>query len=453
MTISESNLAAIRYGYGHRPDAPSQDSANALLAQLSASDPLDENFPAPRTEDRISEYLAFQKVRRAFKKGDASEADEQAARLKIGKVVTEDFRAAIQRPVVSAAGFRERLNSFWYDHFTVSAKGRELAYILAAYQGEAIRPHIAGRFTDLLFAVVTHPAMLMYLDQQKSTGPSSVVGKRRGLGLNENLAREVLELHTLGVGAGYSQRDVTELAELFTGLRFTKKGFGFNPRFAEPGAETVLGARFGGDGRAKLSDIKAALHHIATRPETAQHLARKLAVHFVADTPDAGLVEQIAEAYQSSEGDLFAAYSAMLDHPRAWSAEFAKVKRPFDYVVSTFRVMGFDQAMLGGLNRKELRQGIQQPMEAMGERFARPPGPDGWPEAAEAWITPATLAARIEWVTELARRFAQDRDPRALLDVALGDAASANTRFVVGGAESKWEGVALVLASPEFNRR
>ncbi len=190
------------------------------------------------------------------------------------------MRTTFQRAIASRTGFRERLVAFWTDHFTVAANGPVLSALVPDLVENAIRPHVGGRFGDMLEAVTLHPAMLIYLNQVQSAGPNSVAGKRRGKGLNENLAREVLELHTLGVGAGYTQDDVRQLAELLTGLSVDKSGFTFRSRIAEPGAEVVLGKRYGG-GEASLGDIRAVLADIAVHPDTARHLARKLIVHFV----------------------------------------------------------------------------------------------------------------------------------------------------------------------------
>ena len=449
MAISTNTLAHIRFGFGLRPDSRGIDGAQGLLLQLSSSAVLDG---ALDLDGRTSLLREYQAAARKQRKGEISEDRVKPLRANIGALIRQDFQVELARQVTSKNGFAERLVSFWADHFTVSARGRHLSILRGAFVNEAIRPHISGRFGDMLVASTLHPGMLVYLDQTVSVGPNSRVGKARGGGLNENLAREVLELHTLGVGSVYSQGDVTELAELLTGIRVTGEGMNFFPRYAEPGPETVLGVSYGGD-EGDLADIEAALQDLARRPETARHLARKLAVHFVQDEPEEGLVDHIAAAYLASGGDLMATYGALLEHGDAWVPELRKVKQPKDYVVTSLRALGFGGTFLMDLTAKELRQGIANPMTSMGQVPNRPAGPDGWPEEASAWITPATLSARIEWAGELARKFGQDRDPREFLDVALADAASDNTSFLVAGAESKWEGVALVLASPEFNRR
>ena len=441
-------MAKIRFGFGLRAGEARITGADDLLAPLHA-DQSDEASGAGIVE-RITALRQFQKLKRDERDGKAQMRDVKTAQRKMRQSGLADAARIFNRPVRSEAGFLERLFFFWADHFTVSAKSQRLSFMLPAYLDEAIRPHVSGKFSDMLYAVITHPAMLIYLDQVASVGPRSRVGRRRNAGLNENLARELLELHTMGVGSGYDQTDVTELAELLTGLSVNADGFRFAPQMAEPGAETILGQRYGSAKRARLSDIRDALDDIALRPETATHLARKLVVHFLG-TPDRDLIARTARAYQQSKGDLGAAYAAMLSHPSAWQAPLQKVKPPADFIISALRVLEFDG--LDSLSVKEFRQGVFQPMIAMGQTPFRPQGPDGWSEEAADWITPATLAARIEWAAGAARKLAPDRDPRAFIDTALADAASKELRFAARAAESKWEGIALILASPEFNRR
>lgn len=449
MTLHRDTLAAIRFGYGFAPGQPAV-RADDLLVQVAAPD---QAVPAgPDITARIALLIAYQNAKKQAKSGAMSETQVKAQRAKLRKMTGQDFARALRRPLVSTTGFHERLVQFWADHFTVSAKNQRLSAVVAAFREEAIRPHIGGRFGDLLVASSTHPAMLNYLDQDSSFGPNSRAGKRRGRGLNENLAREILELHSVGVDGAYGQGDVREFAELLTGLRTDKTGMIYDTRMAEPGAETVLGTRYGGRA-AKLADIHAALHDIALHPDTAQHLARKLAVHFIADGPDHGLVSHMAARYSATRGNLMATYEAMLEHPAAWSGTLAKVKQPWDYVISALRALGVSGDVLDGLSRKDLRTGLAEPMMSMGQAMFRAPGPDGWPEEAAAWITPATLTARLDWAANAARHFAADTDPRVFVETALKDAASDKLRFAAGGAEVKWEGVALVLASPEFNRR
>lgn len=449
MEISQETLAHIRFGYGLSRGAPSDLDAARLLAQVDGADPV---AVGPGIEARIAQLAAYGDMRRAAKTGNAKDAEVKEMRKGLRLLAARDFRDALKRAVLSPNGFRERLVAFWADHFTVAAKNQRLAAVVMAFRDEAIRPHIGGKFADMLIAASTHPAMLSYLDQGSSIGPNSPIGRRRGKGLNENLAREILELHTMGVGSGYSQNDVREFAELLTGLHVTRDGFAFNARMAEPGPEAVLGRSYGAQ-KGRLRDIHAALRDLAVRPETAIHLARKLAVHFIADEPDKALVADLAAAYRDSDGDLSTLYRALLEHPAAWEPKLRKVKQPWDFVVSSLRALGIGAADLDALSPRDLNKGIAEPMMAMGQPPFRAPGPDGWPEDAESWVTPATLAARIEWATAIARHHGTDLDPRAFLNTTLADAAPETLHFAAGGAESKWEGVAIVLASATFNRR
>jgi len=451
MTISRDTLSHIRFGYGFRPESGSLGGADGLMAQVRAdvAPPLSYGLQKRRVL-----FARFRTAARKERDKEITNEELQVIKTEMDELVVSDFTDIMVTQLTSKSGFVARLAAFWADHFTIRAEGRRLSLLHGAFVPQAIRPHINGNFADMLIAVATHPGMLVYLDQNTSMGPNSVVGKLRGRGLNENLAREILELHTLGVGSGYSQTDVREFAELLTGLRLSDEGVSFRYIFAEPGPETVLGVEYGADyGEDGLDTIKNALRDLAVRPETARHIASKLVTHFVDDVPDPALVDHVAAAYLQNGGNLVATYEALLAHDAAWVPELRKVKLPQDYVVSALRAFGFEPGFLRDLTVREMRQSIWQPMTAMGQTPNQPLGPDGWPEEATAWITPATLAARIDWATELARQYGQNLDPRLFLETALGDAASQNTRFLVAGSESKWEGVALALASPEFNRR
>lgn len=446
-------LAAMRFGYGPLAGDPGP----APDRQLAQDGPVSHPAPAPaRSAERMREIAQYRKLRRAEKGGNAT-AGSRARRLrrKLRDQITEDFRADLMRAAFSPAPLNERLVRFWADHFTVAPRNLATRYLNAAFHDEAIRPNLKGRFADLLIAAATHPAMLIYLDQARSFGPNSRIGRRRGRGLNENLAREILELHTLGVGAGYSQRDVREFAELLTGLALDRNGvFRFVPGMAEPGAETVLGRAYGG-GPPRLADITAALTDLAARPETARHIARKLAVHFVADDPPAALVEDLARVYRTTGGDLPALHAALVAHPDARRPALAKVRQPFDLVVATLRALGTGPGRLAAIPAPALWRKANGTLTAMGQPWRAPRGPDGWPEAAAAWITPPALAARIEWAMAAPRWLAEapPADPTAFARATLGPYLATGTAWAVARAESRWEAVGLVLAAPEFNRR
>ena len=238
----------------------------------------------------------------------------------------------------AGSGFVERLVAFWSNHFAVSvAKGQGLRATAGAFEREAIRPHVLGKFSDLLIAVESHPAMIFYLDNQRSIGPGSNAGRFDGKGLNENLAREILELHTLGVDGGYAQPDVTALARIITGWSFAEAGsetgepgaFLFKANWHEPGVHNLLGKNYPQAGRAQG---EAALRDLARHPSTARHIATKLARHFVADAPPPDLVDALAKAFRDSDGDLAVVTAALVTHDRAWSAPPTKIRDPNEFV-------------------------------------------------------------------------------------------------------------------------
>lgn len=440
--FASQTIAAIRYGYGFAPgEAPPRDAKG--LVDTLPTDP-------PVTRVPIAERLGLSQAYRQAGR-DNDDAARRRLRRQIGEMMGDDFRHMIAA-ALTGPGFAERLVWFWADHFTVVANSPIMRLAIGDYITSAIRPHIAGRFPDMLRAVMMHPAMLVSLDQISSVGPNSVAGQRNDRGLNENLAREALELHTLGVGAPYSQTDVRELALLLTGLSVGREGFLYRHRMSEPGPRSILGKTYGRR-TPGLDQIKTALDDIALHPATARHLADKLVVHFVGGTPDPAWTTAIAHTFLGTRGDLRATYATMLEDERAWTGPFAKAKTPFEFVVSALRAGGATAEDIAHMPRRDLRQGIIGALRLMGQAPFQPPGPDGWPEDPAAWITPPGLAGRIRWAMAYAEKVLKDRDPRVFLDTALGDVASPTLRFAVAGAESRIEGCALTLASPEFNRR
>lgn len=433
-------ISQIRFGYGLGRDGAVATNADALVHEAEV---------ASRTKPRLTTSERAQVIK-SYR--DARKTSDENARKKerqnLGRNSMDDLRYIVTN-AVTGPGFGERLVSFWGDHFTVAANGPNLRVLAPDVVENAVRPNISTRFPDMLRAVTLHPGMLIYLNQVQSFGPNSRAGKRQNKGLNENLAREILELHTLGVGAEYAQNDVRSFANLLTGLSVDRKGFKFRAGMVEPGNHSVLGQAYGGN----LSGIEDALEDIALHPDTARHLASKLISHFIGGTPDPEHIERIAKAFLASKGDLPSAYAALIDHPNAWSETFPKAKTPFDYVISAFRAADATEDDIKIIKRKDLRDGVAGAMQLMGQEILKPPGPDGWDEAAETWITPPGLAARIRWAVGFSERIQETHDPRDFLDRALADAASPLLRFAVSGSESRVEGLALTLVSPEFNRR
>ncbi len=456
----DPELAEIRFGTGLGPRfTPAPDIAT-MLERLQGPDLAARHFPIASFAEQIPDIIRFGELRKAGRRGDTG-ARAQADRIKRGTRLRQAkwFAATLARWVDSPDGMRERLTRFWADHFTVAGKQTMTRPLVSTYVEDAIRPHVTGRFADMLRAAETHQMMLDYLDQFKSVGEGSRVARNDpAKGLNENLAREILELHTLGVDGPYDQSDVRQFANLLAGFTHDRRGtVNYQVRRANPGPEVIMGKSYGGQ-KPQVEDVYEAFEDLATHPATARHLAQKLAVHFVADDPDPALVDHVAERFRATGGDLMLVYAALLEHPAAWAPERRKVKQPFDFVATSVKALGVSGRETARLKLKDLRQGFLVPMALMGETWQKPTGPDGLPEEASFWITPQGLAARIEWALTiplaLFERVPGDMpDPRDLVATALGNQADETVRFVAGAAETRWEGVGLVLSSPGFQRR
>ena len=444
--------AQIRFGTGLAPAHPPA-SRDEMLDRLAGADQIAAAFPQEGYTPRAERALEFAAARRDRRQGNA----QAALSRRLGRQMREDeFRQmalTLARGVASPDGLRERLTWFWADHFTTVRRRVAMRGAITGYVEDAIRPHVAGRFGDLLASAVLHPAMVLYLDQDRSVGPNSHVGLRTGRSLNENLAREVLELHTLGVDAGYSQRDVREMAELLTGIGIRQgRELIFRPGHAEPGAETVFGATYGGARPADLSEIRAALHDLALRPETARHICGKLADYFNSDTPDPGLIDTMAAAWDDTGGAFLPVLHAMLSHRAAWSDAPGRVKRPFHFITSALRALGSPPDQIANASREMINRRLHLPLIAMGQRWQGAAGPDGYFDDDREWIRPQTLAARIGWAMLTASEMPRLPDPRDFVVTALGDTASPDLRRAAARAETRAEGVGIVLAAPEFQR-
>ncbi|MET3891232.1 uncharacterized protein (DUF1800 family) [Bosea sp. OAE506] len=362
----------------------------------------------------------------------------------------DEVVARVRLALEAETGFGERLVQFWSNHFCIGATKSNMTRIMAgAYEREAIRPHVFGRFADMLVAAESHPAMLDFLDNRLSIGPASAAGKRRGRGLNENLAREILELHTLGVSGGYAQVDVTNLARIITGWTVVGReavlgfpgSFAFNAGLHEPGAPELLGKPYGQPGKEKGL---AALTDLARHPATADFIAIKLVRHFVADEPPPALVRDLSAVFRKTEGDLAAVSRALVESDAAWGAEPTKIRSPQEFLLAAFRALG----------RKAEFGPIVGPLNAMGQPFWQPSGPNGYPDSNEAWASPEGIKTRIDVAAGWGRQAAGSvPDPRALTDDILGPLLSAETRQAVARADSKPQALALLLLSPEFQRR
>lgn len=463
-------IAVTRFGLGARPGelaVAAADPQGWLKAQITQRGADQPQGPLPSGRERYSGFLAYRADVRTLKQTaatpkpdgramDAAAADQLKAQRQLARApLREGFRdevlARAHLAATTPAPFRERWALFWGNHFTVSAAKGKAAPLAGAFEREAIRPHVFGRFEDMLVACSTHPGMLTYLDQARSAGPNSPGGTRRGAGLNENLAREILELHTVGADAGYAQADVTEFARALTGYSIGGERDGqpsvgvalFRPNLHEPGARTVMGRRYtqgdAGQARAILADL-------AVSPRTADHLARKLAVHFVADAPSPALVAQLSSAYLSSRGDLSVVAAALIDAPEAWAPQAAKFKRPYEFLISSYRA--------AGVTPSAAEPDLIQALTVLGERPLSAPQPNGWSEQASDWAAPDAIVKRLTW----ASRFAASRTPTNIAPVEVADAALGSrltppTRTAIARAETRPEAMTLLLMSPEFQRR
>ncbi|WP_242126625.1 DUF1800 domain-containing protein [Sphingobium sp. Sx8-8] len=472
-SVTPAAVALNRFGLGARPgDSVTGDPQRYLLAQFERYDPAPAAFmQLPEAGLLVQNYQAEQRAMRQAAppptdgKDGATPArtpEQQAARRDYVQEVRGLYRQAVQARTLSAlateAPFVERMVHFWSNHFCVSADNPQVTAFAGAFERDAIRPHVLGRFEDMLFAVEQHPAMLVYLNQSQSIGPDSPAGQRaagngKTRGLNENLAREIMELHTLGVRSGYSQADVTEFAKALTGwsvdglgLRGTREGddsvgFLFRAQAHEPGARTILGKRYHQPG---AEQARAALTDFAHAPQTARHVATKLARHFAGDNPPPALIDRLAGSFAQSRGDLRALYATLIASPETWSPQPLKFKTPWEWTVSALRGIGLEDP--GTIQV----QGIQQ---QLGQPVWKPGSPAGWDDLAASWAAPDALLRRVEIAQRFAAQRASSLDARALGPRILPGSLSAATAQQVARAESPAVALALLLVSPDFLRR
>ena len=428
------------------------------------------------TTDDPRAWLKSQVNRKAVKgpAGFKSSADilenihttRNSRKEKLGPVVKKSYRtdfapevlARAQHMVTTDTPFAERMVLFWSNHFTVSNAKRIIGPALPAFEREAIRPHVFGRFADMLKASSRHPVMLSYLDNDISVGESSFAGRRQRSRtgaektINENLAREILELHTLGVNGGYSQQDVIELAKAISGWSHggirprrdpkpVHGEFEFKDYFHEPGAKTILGKTYRNDG--ELQGL-AVLDDLARHPATADFIATKLVRHFVADDPPAAAVESISSVFRRTGGDLASVSLALIDLEQAWSEPTPKVKNHYEFLISAHRALGFENLRPGD---------VFEPLEEFGQLPFSAPSPAGWGDLSSDWLAPEALMRRVEWVRSRSARLPGTWIPEEFLEHTIGPVAYDATRTWVSRAPSGDSAMAIVLASPEFQRR
>jgi uncharacterized protein (DUF1800 family) len=480
-----ATLALNRFGLGARPNDPAPiDAKRWLLQQFDRFEARPQALAqVPTRSAVVAELAEYLNAQRMFAQGKRQQlqpasmptgtAPEQTDVKQVDPVkqylrrnIRENYlvmsSARFDSALASDSPFVERLVHFWANHFAVSVDKLPVIGLAGLLEFEAIRPHVLGRFSDMLMAVEQHPAMLVYLDQAQSIGPNSRAGQFAAMrggkarGLNENLAREIMELHTLGVRTGYSQADVTEFARALTG--WTVGGIGRGPgarmlgnapagefQFAdllhEPGDRTIMGKRYGQPGEAQA---RAVLIDLAASPATAKHLATKLARHFAGDEPPPALVDRLSKAYLASSGDLPSVYRALIESPEPWAAQPLKFKTPWEWSVSALRAVG---------SRDLPAQAAAGLLKQLGQPTWQPGSPAGWDDIAASWAAPEALVLRVEAAQRIADRAGSTVDARALAEKLYPGSLSETTRTAIARAESPAEGLALLLVSPEFVRR
>ena len=454
----DSVIAANRFGLGAKPgdlERIALDPRGWLSGQLAA----EYRLPDAMRDLHSSRSVLIEVQEARQEKHENEDSSGSPGRI-MRRHYLSQANARYAHATATRQPFRERLVHFFSNHFAVSADKPPLPAVAGLFENEAIRPNVTARFADLLVAVEQHPAMILYLDNQRSIGPNSTLAKlaqkRRPemtLGLNENLAREILELHTLGVNGGYTQDDVLSLARIITGWsvgggndrgRFSEGRpgtFEFREAIHEPGRHAVLGQTYRDSGRKQGEQV---LRDLAVHPDTARHLSTKLARHFVADEPPSAVVDRLTQVWLDTDGDLKRVGLALVDSPEAWRTPQTKYKSPHDVVVSTLRALnpppGDGRSIVGVL-------------ETLGQVPWRPGSPAGWPDTSEQWGGADALYKRIEFADTIARKAAGRVDPVVLGDAVLGPSLAPDTRRAIAGAESRSQGLTLLLASPDFLRR
>jgi uncharacterized protein (DUF1800 family) len=441
-SIADAVLASTRFGFAARAGdlaAIGRDPRGWVVGQL-AHRPAALPGNLPPSARMVAAEFEMQRQKRS------GGGDPRAFHEQVQAVYRAEIGARFTAAATSETPLLERLCHFWSNHFTVSILRPQIRGFAAAFEREAIRPHVTGRFADMLLAVTRHPAMLLYLDNAISIGPGSRVGRERDKGLNENLGRELLELHTLGVDGGYTQADVEALARILTGWSVGRQGepefggFRFRPFVHEPGPKQLLGRVYA---EAGYGEGEAALMALAHHPATARHIATKLARHFIDDDPPADSIARIARVFRESGGDLRQVTAAVVKEDAAWRKPFAKLRTPEELMIAAARVTQFTpppEMVVNGLRLLD-----QMPFFA--------PSPAGWPDRAANWVSPEAVLRRAQWCEAFAGRVPDPPDPLELARAALGETLPEETVQAIRRAPSRRIGLALLLASPQFQRR
>ncbi|MGZ5935064.1 MAG: DUF1800 domain-containing protein [Rhizomicrobium sp.] len=451
----EGAIAAHRFGLGARPgeiDRASRNPKAWLKSQINT--PADQLAPLgggtfKNGGELVVEMLQYQRDR-AMERRNGGGADPVKMFFKVkAQEFLDELAARYAHGFTTDRPFAERLVWFWSNHFVVSAQNPRATTLVGAFEREAIRPHITAKFEDMLLAVTSHPAMLLYLDNAQSIGPHSRAGEFAGKGLNENLGRELMELYTLGVDGGYTQADVIGMAKILTGWSLSRdgqnNGFAYFENRHEPGDVTLRGRTY----PPTLDGGVAAIKDLAHDPATARHIARKMATHFIADDPPAESVARLEKTFNETGGDLRALAHAVVDDANAWKPGPGKMRTPVEYVTAGYRLLNLPK----GDNTEKQVRGAVAATRLMGQTPLSPPAPKGWPDTSDAWSGPDAVLTRIEWAQQVGQKIPPGFDSAAIAEMGVGPLLQPATKTAMAQAESQSDALALLLSSPEFQRR
>ena len=488
----EGAIAVHRFGLGARPGEvgkASENPKNWLLSQIGpAPQPVSlDATPFKSAATLLAESAKDRRDRLMAKQANDPKAIQefQAAQRQLYQ---GEMLARFNLGFTTDKPFAERLVWFWSNHFTISTQNNQVTPVAGAYEREAIRPHIAGKFEDMLFAVSTHPAMMIYLNNAQSIGPNSIANQNGKRGLNENFGRELMELYSLGVDGGYTQADVIALAKLLTGwsidagpvaapnagrgvlnaltrpgalarvnlqamnapvtVRDASSGFVFYPNRHEPGDVKLRGKTYA----ATFDGGRQAIRDLAHDPSTARFISRKFAVHFIGDNPPAASVSRLEKIFRDTGGDLKALAQGVVEDPAAWTPGPGKMRNPVEYVTASYRLLNLPQAQ----NAQRQTQMAMQSCRLMGQFPMNAPAPKGWPDDSASWSGPDAVLSRIEWAKQAGTRLPQNFTPAQVAmraDDALGPLLSPDTRAAVSSASTAGDALAFLISSPEFQRR
>ncbi len=455
LTTDQARKALIafnRFGLGARPGGPADLGTNPkgrLIAELNRAGVAEINTAGLPTYAQAchASQIGF------------DEAED---------IRNRELSARVAKQMSVEIGFVERLVMFWSNHFSMTVNKIETVRgTFGQWERDVIRRNVLGKFRTMLRGTMNHPAMIAYLDNDNSIGPNSRRGQEWGVGLNENLARELMELHTIGSGGGYTEADVTAMARILTGWSYVRNWeadgryeggtpqnrgqFIYRPLWHEPGAITLMGKRYSPTGK---DQCEAVLVDLARSPETAEHIAFKLVHHFITDEPTPAMVDPIKQVFLDTDGDLKQVALALINLPEAWSLPFEKIRTPYEMTIAQYRALGARYAP----NNSWV---FSEPLYALRHMAWEAPSPKGYSDDTLTWLNPDAMRVRLDLAQFTSWEFKRDYPgnvvvlARKLFDRALSTETS--DRIAAAAAPDEWDSnnnaLTILLSCPEFQRR